>query len=537
MHDALLITEVRSSILDFLVVDTAPHPRKPHPKHDLMPKDTRRAGRRALSALARTCRALSEPALDALWRRLHSLEPLLRCVRAKAISVVEVEPETLAPFHEEEWDIVLRYALRVQELTVSDVDTLSIKILQALWFHTTVLLPNLRKLCWSHNDITQFATIRLLLSPSLVDLSVWLDDGDHTSILAFLERYPTISPNIKSLRFSHLFQNSSPLAVAAISRAISRSPDLEVLNCHEIDGDAIFHLIQSPRLKEFSARLRHHRPDDFRRLARFSIPDCPPFRNLRVLNLYLEDISSITPCLHSTHQPFEEVSLEFFLITPKGLHEFFSALNSTTRQQTLRRIKLVDSGPGGIDPIQQLDFELLKPLLAFSLRRLDVDLRINPISLNDDELLQLVKAWPELEVFNLNQHNLWIPSRLPSLRSLLLMVARCPKLHTLGLCVDARTIPFLTAEELAIRNVLIKKLELGYSPIASPVVAGVAQFLLDHFPSLSGLSSRFPYSVDRRIQLYATMWREVSIQIEEARGENAPGESSDSDSEMYIDGP
>ena len=33
----------------------------------------------ALSALAQTCRAFSEPSLDRLWRKLYSLKPLIRC--------------------------------------------------------------------------------------------------------------------------------------------------------------------------------------------------------------------------------------------------------------------------------------------------------------------------------------------------------------------------------------------------------------------------------------------------------------------------
>lgn len=34
-------------------------------------------GKRALSRLARTCRALSEPALDVLWRDLDSIVPII----------------------------------------------------------------------------------------------------------------------------------------------------------------------------------------------------------------------------------------------------------------------------------------------------------------------------------------------------------------------------------------------------------------------------------------------------------------------------
>ena len=34
-----------------------------------------------LAALARTCRAFKEPALDALWMILHDLSPLVGCLR------------------------------------------------------------------------------------------------------------------------------------------------------------------------------------------------------------------------------------------------------------------------------------------------------------------------------------------------------------------------------------------------------------------------------------------------------------------------
>lgn len=38
-----------------------------------------RVSQRALAALARTCRALSEPSLDRLWYRLHTLIPIFLC--------------------------------------------------------------------------------------------------------------------------------------------------------------------------------------------------------------------------------------------------------------------------------------------------------------------------------------------------------------------------------------------------------------------------------------------------------------------------
>lgn len=78
MHHAFLISEVFSCIIGYFAEDTVRHPTS------FYARDTRKDGRRALTALAGTCRALSGPALDALWRRLHSLRPLMLCLPAKA---------------------------------------------------------------------------------------------------------------------------------------------------------------------------------------------------------------------------------------------------------------------------------------------------------------------------------------------------------------------------------------------------------------------------------------------------------------------
>jgi hypothetical protein len=71
MHHALEIEEILSNIfaycsyseeIPFLLIC---HREKTSPE---------------LAALARTCRAFTEPALDALWRELIDLSPLARCL-------------------------------------------------------------------------------------------------------------------------------------------------------------------------------------------------------------------------------------------------------------------------------------------------------------------------------------------------------------------------------------------------------------------------------------------------------------------------
>ena len=61
----LLVPELFHCILDYVVISPPEGP-------------ANREEHATLAALARTCRAFSEPSLDYLWRRLDSLLPLLR---------------------------------------------------------------------------------------------------------------------------------------------------------------------------------------------------------------------------------------------------------------------------------------------------------------------------------------------------------------------------------------------------------------------------------------------------------------------------
>lgn len=77
-RNPLLIAELFYAILDFLVEPTS------EPScFDLAFRTPDPDGRRALAALARTCRGFTEPSLDLLWRRLNSLAPLLRCFQPR----------------------------------------------------------------------------------------------------------------------------------------------------------------------------------------------------------------------------------------------------------------------------------------------------------------------------------------------------------------------------------------------------------------------------------------------------------------------
>ena len=69
MHHCLLIPELALYIIHFLADD---RPAWHDSRYLRNPKDVAR--------LARTCKALAEPALDVLWQTQHSLAPLMMCL-------------------------------------------------------------------------------------------------------------------------------------------------------------------------------------------------------------------------------------------------------------------------------------------------------------------------------------------------------------------------------------------------------------------------------------------------------------------------
>ncbi|KAH0826909.1 hypothetical protein J3R83DRAFT_4501 [Lanmaoa asiatica] len=72
----LLVAELFYAILDFLA-----EPSRSESSYDIgiQIRTPDPDGRRALAALARTCRGFLEPSLNHLWCKLNSLEPLIRC--------------------------------------------------------------------------------------------------------------------------------------------------------------------------------------------------------------------------------------------------------------------------------------------------------------------------------------------------------------------------------------------------------------------------------------------------------------------------
>ncbi|OAX31738.1 hypothetical protein K503DRAFT_703255, partial [Rhizopogon vinicolor AM-OR11-026] len=116
-----------------------------------------------IAALARTCRAFKEPALDVLWKNMDGLGPLVSCLPENVkldvlnsdpnviswIFLIHVEQSLRRPPFVEEWMIFGQYAHRIHSLTIcySGLNEISDLVVEALVSApSSVMLPNLRTL-------------------------------------------------------------------------------------------------------------------------------------------------------------------------------------------------------------------------------------------------------------------------------------------------------------------------------------------------------------------------------------------------------
>ncbi|KAJ7089107.1 hypothetical protein C8R44DRAFT_686666, partial [Mycena epipterygia] len=130
-----------------------------------------------LVSLARTCQAFRDPALDAVWHTLTSLVPLLRClpphIWEEHKRVLNIHP--IAP---DDCERIRQYNYRVKKFVIetADLDADFFRTLELSLPPGSFLLPNLCILSWTIEDDGLFPFCRLFLPPTLISVSVALQD-------------------------------------------------------------------------------------------------------------------------------------------------------------------------------------------------------------------------------------------------------------------------------------------------------------------------------------------------------------------------
>ncbi|KAH9937946.1 hypothetical protein B0H21DRAFT_711363 [Amylocystis lapponica] len=456
-------------------------------------------GRGSVASLAATCQAFKEPSLAALWRNMDSIVPLLKLVdpdhwievRINGIKTFEfllpyVPPMPRAPYYAGlvrsfEWN---------SNLDV-DLDTLKIFVQNP---KLQTVFPNLRYLNWSESRPLVFPWVTNFFGPRVrtifLDSELGLSDPNRTMgvcyaleerckeletlSLARLPNHPGVDSKVawvlgqSSFDLKEFFATRvEPASLVALSKmqrlasltvgltcATLHSPlvnatsqlDFAALETLQLDLDfldeaslALFRAIQAPVLHSLALEVTHQ-PTAY------------------VLQLHLDALA---------HAPFAKTLGELVL--------FFTDVDADVTPDT-------PSAP--FAPSHIVTARTLRPLLG--MRQLEgLDVRTPRMDVAPDFLQTCAQTFAAAEALALLPSVHGSGSRCAPLEALAAFAEHCPRLLSLGLCVDATRVPAGRVSESC-----LAALTVCDAPIGEP--EEVAGFLVGLFPGLKLLSHCCP---------------------------------------------
>ncbi|KIM89150.1 hypothetical protein PILCRDRAFT_813064 [Piloderma croceum F 1598] len=500
MHDCLLIAEMQTKILEYVIQSDRGH--------------------RTLAALARTCKALAEPCLDVLWHRQErGLGALMKTLPADLWEVSYGSLSFTRQFVWSDWTRFSYYARRIQELSVGinafanghgteylrhktttrslDEISIDVRALDTMSPSGVPLLCNLRQLAFS-DDPESMKVARFLLAPTIrtIHLDFVSDiftDSDATTFLAILKNK---CPFLGHLEFCGIPDELCP----TVSQFICGWENLQTLwgNQSPIVTDETFiHLASLPTLSKLKLNLGYN-----------SLPLALPsqsFAGLRDLDLCTYNIEVITDLLKSSHRhhllPLRSLALRFHSPISVQPVELTHVIHDHCAHPCLTRLVLHDASH---IPCSSFDSYMLRPLFAFT-KLVIVDIFYDLHRIDDTLLGEMAKAWPQLERLTLG-NNMEINGTNMTLAGLVPLARYCPKLEATWLPFDASNIE---RPGRKFRNRQLTKLGIGYSNIKDAMA--VAEFLSDIFPNLCSISwpaqNRAAGEKWREVLKMLDMWR------------------------------
>lgn len=344
-------------------------------------------------------------------------------------------------FSGSDWMRFMDHASRVRVLTqdtrfgLSQYERCSAIFLAMATLRNPLLLtPNLRKLEWQTSHPPQSSAINLFISPSLRSLEI-----DAKLLIKHVIRVPLgdTCPKLEHLKIT----GNGRSAAGTISSVLCRLHCLETVACSTLDNDAFIHLAQLKRLSYLAVDMR------WSVLNLDALRDrLPPgsFHGLQTLYWKDYNLDSLADIFLMPDISPSDVHLEIeSFCTSPSLRTFlhtFTAKFPHTRDFSLvhdvragRRFGLQVGAPRRE---HQLDACDLKPLFALKFLRVLNLVDLGYLRLDDDLVKTIASASPELEQLHLGSDVEEHTPTCVTFGGLLSILQRCPKLQSLGLCVD-----------------------------------------------------------------------------------------------------
>ncbi|KAG1816163.1 uncharacterized protein BJ212DRAFT_214497 [Suillus subaureus] len=445
--------------------------------------------RRSLPALASTCREFEHPALNALWRDLQSVEPLVKCLPSDLFSIDQGRVVLQRPVDGKMWDTLFKYMSRVHSITVTQkrcstvVEPLSVLMLSCP-STSAHLFPNLSKLTWHAEGTYIFAQfLRMALVPSMLVLHVEIFSAS-TAFLSVLSSLGTLCPHLQNMTMrircetNDLSHQISPF----ITQPIAQLHHLHTLSVWDLGSQGIKHVMKLRALQSLDLNLRASLAWD-----RNLCWQLPGFHGLKWLGLSTRTIEHASNFFSSLQVVgSSQVRVSFTSQVAKSsasastmLFQFFTILRERCDIVELQYLSLVGCSGSG-----RAESGIFTPLHAFpNLTHLLIDEVCN-ISMSDEDLCQLVRAWPKLQVLKFSSYVAFNATTVPTFHGLIKLLRLCPVLTSLSLVIDTTKMDGIDLKRPGggLCNKHLKFLALGNSHIKSPL--NVALILSGLFPLL-----------------------------------------------------
>lgn len=401
MHHALLVPDILDHIFTFIKADNE------------------QISHQTFAALARTCSALSDISLDALWSELRSLYPLVSCIYDTNMKLGDEDTSEIDTDAGPDLSVFHKYAYRVHKLELSGYeggwrattvpDDLGVfHVLQV----PTPLLPNLTHLAWT--DELSLALLWPLLNPRLLSLRISSFQWSPKSTPLLLSKIRGLCPELNSLGLLfYLSEGYEAIAESCLSRVICSWKKLEVLDYSPVGCECILSLSALSSLRILRLRIDN--------ISDLNLPaNSLSFPSLHTLQFQANSLATANSILQAIRSL--PTSIDIFLpvyqsgdVGVETVEPILQPIGQNMSHGNLEEFRM--NVPAFLSGGIVNGSNVLRPLfLCCNLRVLRI--MMTPLFLLvDDDLRAMASAWPlleELELFDCrNLYPLVPPQPLP----------------------------------------------------------------------------------------------------------------------------
>ncbi|KAH8103267.1 hypothetical protein BXZ70DRAFT_924803 [Cristinia sonorae] len=491
MHKIFLIPELVHPIVHFLTGDDSEETRDFSDGGSDLLCDMHWTVYMNVTSLGLASRVFRRACLDAIWERQTSLVPLLRSIPG-LLKKERYQFHLQRGISQEDIVQIMTYSSRIRWLgDAPRIDNVSV-LLDSLPPSTT-LFPNLRYLSLSNRTNKDLQTLVTKSSgPAFTGLRV------YSIIFHIPDLIRDLQPQIIFLSIQALghFSSSSNLWTALLdsARHLRRldvcvagmswpewqtAAQLPVLTMVDIQGHWILPLS-------------------------FPSVDIVTFTTLTTLKITAFDLFRLViPLQHSSFPALQHLRCTSDAFGVESVHSYLHLLTkavisscSPTHLTELYLGMPFDSHSSHYRQFPAtIPVDCLSPLLQLSrLRSLHIDFAIR-WELDDECVLKMARAWPDIAFLSLNPNKRWAESEANrvTLHGLLPLVTSCPYLEELG-------IPLAVSQPIPLEQLIaveqhahpLRRLSVSGSPLPPSAIETVGRYLARLFPQIKSLSAQDP---------------------------------------------